>query len=157
MNGGFAKVRRAGSSHLGFRTGSLEEVDEEVDAFADFGGFEETLAVVGVVDELLGDGVGGGGGVAGFVEGGVDLLVDLGGEIGEGAVEGAAETVEEFFFFGSGEGGVEDGADAGVGVWFFVVPFIEVNAEDAVEEEIGGAFFGFARGADEADRADGGG
>ncbi len=36
----------------------LKEGDDEVEALADFSGFQKALAIVGIVDELLGDGVG---------------------------------------------------------------------------------------------------
>ena len=141
----------------GLLTRFLKKADEKVDALSDLGGFEKALAVVGVVDELLGDGVRAGGGVAGFIQGGIHLFVDLGREAGEGPVDGAAKSIEGFFFFMGREGGVENRADAGVGVGFFIVPFFKVNTEDSVEEEVGRAFFGFAGGPDEANGPDGGG
>ncbi|MFT6242876.1 MAG: hypothetical protein ACJAQT_004988, partial [Akkermansiaceae bacterium] len=45
----------------------------------------------------------------------------------------------------------------GVRVGLVVEPFVEVDAEDSVEKEVGGAFVRFAGSSDESDGADGGG
>ena len=57
------------------------------------------MAIIRVMDELLGHCVRAGCGVTSFVEGGVDLLVHLGRETRESPVDRAPEPTKIFHFF----------------------------------------------------------
>ena len=84
----------------------MKEGDDEVEALADFSGFQKALSIVGIVDELLGDGVGRGRCVIGAVEDVVDLIADLGRKFLERHVDCGSEENEVVLFFIVRKGGV---------------------------------------------------
>jgi hypothetical protein len=131
--------------------------DEAVDALSDVGLFEKGLAQIGIVHELLGDGVGHDGGLVGAIEKGADLGDDLIGESEEEVLDGFAEPpgLTDRFRFREGNG--IEGADARVGIRFLREPFFVADPAHSVEEEVGTPVALLAGSPDQSDRSDGSG
>lgn len=124
--------------------------DDHIDSLGDIGLFQEFLAEIGIVDELLGHGIAHDGGIGGALKQGLHLKDDSVGESEKDRLDGLPESLRfPGDLFPAQELGGE-GFDAGEGVGFIRQPFNKSYATDPVQDQIGLTVGLFTGGPDES-------
>lgn len=124
--------------------------DDHIDSLGDIGLFQEFLAEIGIVDELLGHGIAHDGGIGGMLEQGLHLKDDFVGKSEKDRLDGLPESLCFPGGLSPAQGLGGKGFDAGKRVGLIGQPFGKSDATDPVQDQIGVTVGLFAGGPDES-------